>query len=240
MKAYLKVLMVVGFAVASCTSAPTRNAIPVPATAPAAAVSPTEVILPEPTTTNGDFSESSLSGVYEIVTDKSQANYRVTEQLVKNDLPNDAVGTTDAINGSITLLPDEKVDASHSKFTVDLTNLKSDSNMRDNFVRRNVLQIDQFPQVEFVPTDIKGLPVPVPQSGSVTFEVTGDLTIRDVTKSVTWQVTGEINNGLATGKATTHFTFADFNLTQPKVPVVLSVEDNIILEVTIVMRPGGG
>ena len=67
--------------------------------------------------------------------------------------------------------------------------------------------------------------------------MTGDLTVRDVTKPVTWDVTGTIENGQATGTATTSFTFSEFNLTQPRVPVVLSVEDNIKLEVDLTLQP---
>ncbi len=165
------------------------------------------------------------------------ANYRVTEQLAKNDLPNDAVGKTSAITGSITLLPDGTIDTASSKFTVDLSTMQSDSGMRDNYVRRNTLQTDQYPEAVFVPVEIKGLALPIPQSGSVAFQVIGDLTIKDVTKSVTWEVTGEIANGVATGNAVTKFTFADFGLNQPQVPVVLSVADEITLEVALTLQP---
>ena len=44
-------------------------------------------------------------------------------------------------------------------------------------------------------------------------------------------VTGKIDNGAASGTATTSFTFSDFNLSPPQVPVVLSVVDKITLEV---------
>jgi hypothetical protein len=54
-----------------------------------------------------------------------------------------------------------------------------------------------------------------------------------VTKPVTWNVTGSVQNGQATGVATTTFTFEDFNLPQPRVPVVLSVVDSITLEVDL-------
>jgi hypothetical protein len=53
---------------------------------------------------------------------------------------------------------------------------------------------------------------------------------------LTWDVTGSINNGEATGPATTSFTFEDFNLSQPKVPVVLSVVDKITLNVTLAFQ----
>jgi polyisoprenoid-binding protein YceI len=88
-----------------------------------------------------------------------------------------------------------------------------------------------------VPTRISGLIFPIPQSGPVSFQLTGNLTIRDVTRPVTWEVTGSITSGEATGTATTSFTFEDFNLPQPKVPVVLSVVDKINLSLTLDLQP---
>ena len=119
---------------------------------------------------------------------------------------------------------------------VDLSTLQTDSNMRDNFVRRNVLRTDQYPNAEFVPTQVTGLPSPLPTSGPVSFQLTGNLTIQNVTKPVTWDVTGNIQGDQATGTATTSFTFEDFNLTQPKVPVVLSVVDKINLQLDITLQ----
>ena len=120
-----------------------------------------------------------------------------------------------------------------------MSTLKSDQGMRDGYVSRNILQTDKYPQVVFVPTAASGLPASLPTSGNVTFKVTGNLTIKDVTKPVTWDVTGTVANGEATGTATTTFTFEDFNLNQPKVPVVLSVVDKITLTVTVGLQQSG-
>lgn len=58
----------------------------------------------------------------------------------------------------------------------------------------------------------------------------GNLTVRGVTKPTTWHVNAEAKGGQVTGKASTAFTFADFNIDQPRVPIVLSVADTIKLE----------
>jgi polyisoprenoid-binding protein YceI len=70
----------------------------------------------------------------------------------------------------------------------------------------------------------------LPESGEVQFQLIGDLTIRDVTQRITWEVKAHIEDGEATGLATTSFPFATFKLTRPQVPIVLSIEDNIRLE----------
>jgi polyisoprenoid-binding protein YceI len=174
--------------------------------------------------------------LFNLVADKSSADYRVREQLARLALPSDAVGKTSQISGSVVVKPDGTIDSSLSKFTVDLSTLASDSGMRDGFVGRSILQTGQYPTAVFVPTKVTGLAWPLPQSGQLSFKVTGDLTVKDVTKPVTWDVTGSIKNGVASGTAATTFTFEDFNLNQPSVPVVLSIQDHITLEVTLALQ----
>jgi polyisoprenoid-binding protein YceI len=70
----------------------------------------------------------------------------------------------------------------------------------------------------------------------VSFKVSGDLTIHNVTKPVSWDVTGQVQADQATGVATTTFKFEDFGLNQPQVPVVLSVVDSITLEVDLTLQ----
>ncbi len=195
------------------------------------------------TSTAPDPSSGSSNGAmttYTVVAAKSEASYSVREQLARLNFPTDAVGKTNAITGSVAIKPDGSIDTASSKFTVDLSTLQTDSNMRDNFVRRNILQTAQYPQAVFVPTQVSGLPASLPQNGNVSFKLTGNMTIHGVTKPVTWDVTGAVNNGEANGKATTSFTFEDFGLQQPQVPVVLSVVDKITLNLTIDLQKSGG
>jgi polyisoprenoid-binding protein YceI len=171
-----------------------------------------------------------------LVPEKSVAQYKVREQLARLTFPSDAIGKTQDLAGTIAFKQDGTIDQSVSKFVVGLGSLQTDQAMRDNYVRRNILQTDQYPQAVFVPVQASGFPVQLPQSGTVTFKLTGNLTIRDVTKLVTFDVTGTIQNNSFTGKATTSFKFEDFNLSQPQVPVVLSVVDNINLELDVTMQ----
>jgi polyisoprenoid-binding protein YceI len=169
----------------------------------------------------------------------NEARYRVREQLANVSLPSDAVGRTSAISGAIVINADGSVASDQSKVSVDITGLKSDRSQRDRYLQGNVLQTSKYPTVEFVPTSATGLPSPLPTSGAVAFKLTGDLTVHGVTKPVTWDVTATATDGndLA-GTATTSFAFADFGLTQPRVPVVLSVEDTIKLELDFHLLKG--
>ncbi|MFQ5854363.1 MAG: YceI family protein [Anaerolineae bacterium] len=103
-------------------------------------------------------------------------------------------------------------------------------------LRRNTLQTDRFPVAELVPIEARGLPSPLPESGEIAFQLVGDLTIRDVTQQVVWDMTARIAGEEVVGQAQTSLTFDDFNLTPPRVPLVLSVEDNIRLEMDLHLR----
>jgi len=159
----------------------------------------------------------------------NEARYRVREQLARIEFPTDAVGATSAVTGTLVLGDDGSV-RDGSKFVVDITGLKSDSDRRDGFIKRRTLQTDQYPKVEFVPTAVTGLATPAPSSGDMSLKVRGDLTVHGTTKPVTWDVTAKAEGGTYTGTAKTAFTFDDFGLTKPRVGAVLSVVDTIRLE----------
>jgi len=160
----------------------------------------------------------------------NEARYRIREQLVRMDLPNDAIGRTAQISGGIGVGADGRIIPAESKFVMNVGSLKSDRDMRDGYVRRRVLEADQYPTVEFTPTGFRGLPKSLPTSGAQTFDVIGNLTVHGVTKPVTWHVAAEAKDGHVTGNASTLFTFSDFNIQEPRVPVLLSVQDTIRLE----------
>jgi len=163
--------------------------------------------------------------------DGNEARYRVREQLAGIDFPSDAVGKTTRVEGSLLIGADGKVVRDSSRFTIDLRTLESDQTRRDNFIRRNTIQTDSFPNAVFVPASAQGLPAVLPATGDMAFTLTGDLTVHGVTKPVTWQVKAKrIASGAVTGSATTDFKFGDFGMTIPKVGRVLSVDDKITLE----------
>ena len=194
---------------------------------------------------HADTAEAKRSGAVETATAETPSNaavrlevlptgnevrYRVREQLVGLDLPNDAIGRTNAIAGGISLDESGKVIASESEFVIEVGGLTSDKERRDGFVRRRTLAADSNPTVVLRPTALRGITLPLPTAGTRTFELVGDLTIRGVTRPTTWQVNAAFAGDTVSGTAATAFTFADFQLEQPRVRVVLSVADTIRLE----------
>lgn len=173
---------------------------------------------------------------YEIVSDASEARYRVREQLANLDFPNDAVGVTNKITGGIVFDQNGAVVRDQSKLSIDLATLKSDSDRRDNFVRGMALQTSRFPTAEFVPTEVRGVAFPLPTSGEAAFQLLGDLTVRGVTKPVVWDVKAQFADGAVSGSATTAAVWGDFGMSQPRVAIVLSVADTIGLEFDFQMK----
>jgi len=211
--------------VASPTGAATGA--PIPSTpAPSANASPT------PSTASGDTIR------FNVVPNGTQAQFRVREQLASRSFPSDAVGTTRAVTGGITLGADGKIVQDQSKFVVDMTSLKTDSAKRDGFIQRNTLDTAEYPTAEFVPTAITGLPSPLPTSGNVSFKMMGNLTVHGATHPVTWDVVGQVDANQVTGKATTSVKFEDFGMSPPQVAVVLSVQDNVNLQMDFHLARG--
>jgi polyisoprenoid-binding protein YceI len=181
-------------------------------------------------------------GVTFTVMTGSKAIVRVNEQLADRTLPNDAVLTSDKVSGEFTVLPDGSF-APTSKIVVDLTALESDNDLRDNTVKGGqVLNTRTFPQALFVPTRADGLQLPLPSSGSQTFKLTGQMTIRGVTKQLSFDVTA--THGASDLKATASvapaFQFGTFGMTQPRVFSVISIKDEIRLEVQLIAKTAAG
>jgi polyisoprenoid-binding protein YceI len=219
----LSLLIALCLAVAACAPVQTSPTLVPPSPVPT-------TVQPSPPATPADITK------YQIVPEQSEARYRVREQLARLNFPSDAVGSTKAITGTVAVDSKGNMVPEASLFQVDLSSLRSDEGRRDNFIRQNTLDTAKYPYARFVPKEIKGLPSPLPTSGQVSFQLIGDLTLRDVTRSVTWDVTANLQGDQVKGQAKTTFTFADFKLSKPTVMVVLSVDDNINLEVDFTLQ----
>lgn len=229
-------VVLVGCGTASApTPTPTRTAATPTTAATTPASSPTALATataaPSPTATTAPASQSTGDAVvFQLVPAESEARYRAREQLLGRSLPNDAVGRTNAVEGQIVFNSDGTIDSERSRFTVDLRTLQSDEARRDNYIKQNTLEVDQYPTAEFQPTAVSGLPWPLPSGGPLQFQLEGNLTVHGVTRPVTWTVQATVEGQRITGTATTQITFEDFGMTPPRVPVVLSLEETITLE----------
>lgn len=174
---------------------------------------------------------------FELASSGNDARYRVREQFAGVSLPNDAVGATAAITGTLVLSATGAVVPEPSRFIVDLRTLESDSESRDRAIQTRVLETATFPHIELAIRELRGLTWPLPASGALTFELRGELSLHGHTKPSTWQVTATATDGGISGRATTSFTFGDFGMPVPTSFRVLSVEDRVRLEYDFHLRP---
>jgi polyisoprenoid-binding protein YceI len=172
--------------------------------------------------------------------ESSEARYRVREQLAGFDFPNDAVGTTNSLSGAIVFTADGTILLDQSVFRVDLASLATDNDRRDNYVRQRTLEVEEYPEAVLNPRRFVGLPFPMPGEGALRFQLEADLTLRGVTAPTVWDVMAQISPESVTGLASTSFTFDAFGIAVPRVARVLSVDDDIRLELEFRLVPAGG
>ncbi|MCH7621791.1 MAG: YceI family protein [Chloroflexi bacterium] len=169
------------------------------------------------------------------IAEGTSARYLVKEQFARRNLPNDAVGETSAVSGSIRFRLDGTIDPAGSRFEVQLRRLSSDDDERDEFLLEESLESLKFSVAEFVLEEAPGLPWPLPQDGQTEFQLQGEMTVHGVTSPAIWEVTAQFTPQGATGQARTSFNFAKFGIERPSAFFLLSVEDLIRLELDFVL-----
>jgi polyisoprenoid-binding protein YceI len=171
---------------------------------------------------------------FAIDSENSAVRYRAQEELVGKGA-NEAVGETNAFIGNI-YLDESGSPLACSRFDADLRTLTSDESRRDNFLYRNTLETEQYPLATFILTSVEGLDQPLADE-EVTFTLIGDLTMHGVTKAVSWEATAKLDGDTLTGTASTTFNMADFDIEPPVVGSVISLDENVKLEVDITAEP---
>jgi len=221
---------------AAATAAPTVAAPTAgPTTAPAAAptVAPTEAMTATVAPTEAQAQETAAPDGATVFTlsEGTIARYKVEEVLASTGFKI-ATGETMDVAGSIAFDDDGNVVADGSRIAVQAATLRTDSNRRDGYVRNRTLLTDTWPEVVFQPTSVVGLPASIADaSGPAEFTITGNLTVKDQTREVRWDAMAEFpGDGTVTGFASVTFTFEDFGMDKPRVAIVVSVEDEILLE----------
>lgn len=162
---------------------------------------------------------------------QSEARYIAEEELA-NVGANTAVGRTNTIQGAF-LFDADGNPIPCSTIYVDVRTFVSDSSRRDNFLRGNTLQSDQYPLAEFVVSEIQNFTMP-PDGEETTFTLVGNFTLHGVTRAMAWEATAARDGDTLTGSARTEFDMADFDIQKPIVGSVLSIEDVIKLEIDLV------
>jgi polyisoprenoid-binding protein YceI len=169
---------------------------------------------------------------YAIVPDQTTVSYSVHENLIIENKPdNVAVGTTHTEQGSFQIRTGADPVVASMNVSVDLRTLQSDSDRRDNFVRQNTLETNQYPTATFVSTCASNLPTNYVEGQEATFQITGNLTIHGQTNKAVFDVKGTLENGTTTGTATTTIFMTDYGMQPPNLANIAISENKVVLTI---------
>lgn len=167
--------------------------------------------------------------------DKAHSNVKFT---VTHMVVSETDGNFKIFSGS---MENSKPDFSDAKieFSVDVSSINTENENRDKHLKGDdFFNAEKYPQMKFVSTSFT-------PAGDNKYKLSGNLTIRDVTKPVVFDVTygGSVNDrgGVKAGfKATTTINRFDYNLKWDKVTeaggLVVSKEVNITVNVELMKK----
>ena len=175
--------------------------------------------------------------VFTIVPGESEVSYEVGETILNQDNRfNVAIGITPEVNGEVFVDRNNPQNSAIGPISVDISQFTSDSARRDSTIRERFLESAIFPNAVFTPQEIQGLPETYPEGDQISFQVSGDLTVRNVTRPVTFDVLFSGEGDTMTGEATTVILLSDFEVGPISIAGILNTEDEVKLTFRFVAR----
>jgi polyisoprenoid-binding protein YceI len=175
--------------------------------------------------------------VFTIIPGESEVSYEVGEVFLNQDNAfNVAVGITPEVNGEVFIDRSNPQNSAIGPISVDISQFTSDSARRDSTIRERFLESAIFPNAEFTPLEIQGLPETYQEGEQISFQVNGDLTVRDVTRPVTFDVSFMGEGDSITGEASTVILMSDFGFGPISIGGILNTEDEVKLNFIFVAR----
>jgi polyisoprenoid-binding protein YceI len=156
--------------------------------------------------------------------------YRVRERLGSISAPNDVVGRSPGVSGTVTIADGALTGA---EVTVDMTRLRTDVEPRDGRMREEGLETDRFPTAGFR----LGRPVPlgdVSGARAVELRLPGTLTLHGVTRPIDFPVEARWDGATIQVAGGTRIRRADFGLEVPTL-VGYRIEDTAVIELELTL-----
>jgi polyisoprenoid-binding protein YceI len=209
------------------------NEVTSPTAAPAAPAATTEEAASAAPAEPEEVEASASPRTFQIVPDQSEAAYQVQEEFFNRPVNIvNPIGRTQAIEGEFQLtISGNQVQLADNQFTVDLRTLASDEARRDNRIRNEWLESNTYPWAEFKATSIENFPANATEGQDVSFKITGDMTIREITKPQTFDVTARLDGNTFTGTATSYVLMRDYGFEPPSILGMLEVTDGVTVTV---------
>jgi polyisoprenoid-binding protein YceI len=173
-------------------------------------------------TATGDFDYESATGTF--------AGFRIEEELTGIGSTT-AVGRTGDVTGSITI---EGSTLTAAELQVELTTITTNDGRRDDRVQE-ALETGTYPTATFTLTEPIDLGDAATTGQTVSVVATGDLTIHGETRQVEIPIDAQLVDDTIVLVASTDIVFSDFGVDVPDSPIVLSVDDQGVLEVQLLL-----
>lgn len=200
--------------------------VPAEATQPALDPAPTEAA-----TASTDAPADAPAGgasVFTIDSAASEVRFQLDEDL--RGERKTVVGTTNQVAGQLSLNLADLSQTQVGVIQINARTLQTDNNFRNRAIQNEILDTGAFEFITFTPTGVEGLPAAAAVGEMVTFTLTGDLTIRDITLPATFTVEATVvSETQITGSATAVVNRVDYDLQIPSVPNVANVEEEVEL-----------
>jgi polyisoprenoid-binding protein YceI len=185
-------------------------------------------------TAASDQPQATGAMVYQISQDESTVSFNIYELLRGAD--KDVIGTSNQVAGEFSVDLSDLSSVQAGEIRVNARTLATDDDKRNNAIRNRILFTDQYEYITFKPTQITGLSGSAQPGQSFSFQIAGDLTIKDITQPVVFDVTVQVESAnRLSGSASTTIQLSDFELVVPDVPFVANVADEIKLEINFVL-----
>jgi polyisoprenoid-binding protein YceI len=185
-----------------------------------------------PVPITGTASSTTGPQTFEIVPAQTTASYSVYENLIFQNKPNnDAIGTTHSVQGNFGIQTGVSPLVTAMNITVDLRTLQTDSEMRDNYVRRNALETDTYPFATFISVTTQGAPTSYSDGQTVHFQLVGNLTMHGKTNKTVFDAQGKIVDKTITGTATSTIYMTDFGIKPPNLADIAISQNKVLITI---------
>jgi polyisoprenoid-binding protein YceI len=217
----------------SCTK--TRGATPTPQSAQPTAAATTAATSAAPAATQAAGAADYL--FLKVVGTESEACYLVGEIFLGEDSFNLAVGVTHSIDAEVAVDRNNIANSQISDITINISEFTSDQPRRDGIIRQRWLESNKFPFAKLAGAKIVGLPArPYKDAETLAFQITGKLTVRDVTKDVTFNARGTLTGKVLVVTAFTDVLMTDFGFDPPSVGGFVQANNELRIQLNLVAR----
>ena len=219
--------------------APTATGDAMPTSAPGNAASPTarqvSTDTPGPTTTEepaptpaADVEKANVATTY-VVGEGSEITFTVGEVLTRFPNPIQAVMRTTELSGQINL------DGQPSVIEVDLHSLSSDQQYRDRYVRQRMFP--SHPTASFTVNSVTDLPSEFQSGAAFQRPISGALSLNGADFPLSFDLEVRNDGGVLNVLGSTIVTWDQLNITVPTARSVVSIEDEIHVQILLVSTP---